>query len=773
MHSSQPLHASTSIVTVPRALISCSGAHAGTASLPRRRRVVGSTRSNPARSAASFAAMCCVRYDGIDCAHPLDGRVEADQARDRRVRADHHHRRAQLVAELGRDLGGRHPNDLVRGRRASVSKVASFTSTSPPARTLRSIGAQYCRASRSPTRCATPAAETATDRRRRRRSRRCSCRASHRRRRRRAARGDPRRSRPRASTCAASCTPWPPIPVSSTSRSMPQPHPLQRELDQVLDVGLRRAPPRHERVVHGARSPGGRSRPHRAADRRPPPPPRRAAARPRARADRASSSGNRSPSRAPLIANGRVFSAASALRACSSTPSIQRRTRGAPGSTAASRCSRYDTSRRCPSSSRRGAARPCRRSGGRRPGSTGRPRARCRRRGGRSSRCGASPRSRRRPAAAPRRRTPPSGRRASGTPPARPPPRGEQRSAHPERYSSRRRRASPRARELRSAARGLAAAHAPRRARPALRGRRVVDGRDPRPDPGEGARGATRPPAHGAVAVPPVPRHVRRRRRPRPPGRRRPAGARCRAGRPRRVPAAELARGRGHVLGGRHARRGPGPDRPLLRPEGGRLHPPPVGRADPRHRGLVRPPRLPRQPRDAAPGPARPRARGRRRRTPRPASPTSRSTPSPRATGSTCRRRSTRRRPRSSPTRRARPPTRRASCTRTARSASRSASSARCRPTDRRPTLVGAPVGHGIGMLAALLLPVWRNDPIHLIDVWDPGVVLAGDARRRAPQRDRRHLLPHEPARPPRLHRRAPRAHVAHRARRLRRSRRR
>jgi acyl-CoA synthetase (AMP-forming)/AMP-acid ligase II len=40
------------------------------------------------------------------------------------------------------------------------------------------------------------------------------------------------------------------------------------------------------------------------------------------------------------------------------------------------------------------------------------------------------------------------------------------------------------------------------------------------------------------------------------------------------------------------------------------------------------------------------------------------------------------------------------------------------------PALVGAPVGHGIGMLAALLLPVWRRDPIHLIDVWDPGVVL-------------------------------------------------
>jgi acyl-CoA synthetase (AMP-forming)/AMP-acid ligase II len=41
------------------------------------------------------------------------------------------------------------------------------------------------------------------------------------------------------------------------------------------------------------------------------------------------------------------------------------------------------------------------------------------------------------------------------------------------------------------------------------------------------------------------------------------------------------------------------------------------------------------------------------------------------------------------------------------------------------PTLVGAPVGHGIGMLAALLLPVYKGVPVHLIDVWDPAAVLA------------------------------------------------
>jgi acyl-CoA synthetase (AMP-forming)/AMP-acid ligase II len=42
-----------------------------------------------------------------------------------------------------------------------------------------------------------------------------------------------------------------------------------------------------------------------------------------------------------------------------------------------------------------------------------------------------------------------------------------------------------------------------------------------------------------------------------------------------------------------------------------------------------------------------------------------------------------------------------------------------------RPALVGAPVGHGIGMLGALLLPVWRRQSIHLIDGWDPARVLA------------------------------------------------
>jgi acyl-CoA synthetase (AMP-forming)/AMP-acid ligase II len=46
-------------------------------------------------------------------------------------------------------------------------------------------------------------------------------------------------------------------------------------------------------------------------------------------------------------------------------------------------------------------------------------------------------------------------------------------------------------------------------------------------------------------------------------------------------------------------------------------------------------------------------------------------------------------------------------------------------PEGAPPTLFGAPVGHGIGMLGALLLPVYRGQAIHLIDVWDPGRVLA------------------------------------------------
>ncbi len=40
------------------------------------------------------------------------------------------------------------------------------------------------------------------------------------------------------------------------------------------------------------------------------------------------------------------------------------------------------------------------------------------------------------------------------------------------------------------------------------------------------------------------------------------------------------------------------------------------------------------------------------------------------------------------------------------------------------PQITGAPVGHFIGMVNALLVPLLRDRPVNLIDVWDPGEVL-------------------------------------------------
>lgn len=45
-------------------------------------------------------------------------------------------------------------------------------------------------------------------------------------------------------------------------------------------------------------------------------------------------------------------------------------------------------------------------------------------------------------------------------------------------------------------------------------------------------------------------------------------------------------------------------------------------------------------------------------------------------------------------------------------------------PPESPPPLVGAPVGHAIGMLGALLIPIDRGNPVNLIDVWNPGRVL-------------------------------------------------
>ncbi len=45
-------------------------------------------------------------------------------------------------------------------------------------------------------------------------------------------------------------------------------------------------------------------------------------------------------------------------------------------------------------------------------------------------------------------------------------------------------------------------------------------------------------------------------------------------------------------------------------------------------------------------------------------------------------------------------------------------------PPGGPPQITGAPVGHFIGMLNAFLVPLLRDRPVNLIDVWDPGEVL-------------------------------------------------
>jgi acyl-CoA synthetase len=45
-------------------------------------------------------------------------------------------------------------------------------------------------------------------------------------------------------------------------------------------------------------------------------------------------------------------------------------------------------------------------------------------------------------------------------------------------------------------------------------------------------------------------------------------------------------------------------------------------------------------------------------------------------------------------------------------------------PDGGPPQITGAPVGHFIGMVNAFLIPLLRERPVHLVDVWDPGEVL-------------------------------------------------
>ena len=46
-------------------------------------------------------------------------------------------------------------------------------------------------------------------------------------------------------------------------------------------------------------------------------------------------------------------------------------------------------------------------------------------------------------------------------------------------------------------------------------------------------------------------------------------------------------------------------------------------------------------------------------------------------------------------------------------------------PRGARPSLVGAPVSHAMGMLGALLMPLAWEEPVHMTDVWDPAAVLS------------------------------------------------
>ena len=75
-----------------------------------------------------------------------------------------------------------------------------------------------------------------------------------------------------------------------------------------------------------------------------------------------------------------------------------------------------------------------------------------------------------------------------------------------------------------------------------------------------------------------------------------------------------------------------------------------------------------------------------------------------------------------------------------------------------RPGLtVGAPLGHAGGMYSSLLTPLPTGLPIHLIDKWDPGAVLAAMLEDGLSSGGGVHVLPDVTPRPPRLHPGAPR----------------
>ena len=288
--------------------------------------------------------------------------------------------------------------------------------------------------------------------------------------------------------------------------------------------------------------------------------------------------------------------------------------------------------------------------------------------------------------------------------------------------------------------------------------------------------GRRRPRGHGRCRVqralegPAVAGHVRRRR----PGGalvgRVASGPGRRAGRRRRVPAART--------GSRPASRSGRPPTsvpsscPIVHFYGAKeveLHPPHDRARRRRHRRSLRSRRLPGRSTSRCSPTARLRCGSwparRRRRPAGTARPRSRA--ARQLIRSPPRRRSIPTRRRSSGSRRARPATPRAWCTRTARSASRPASSTTCSPRAGRRRSPARRSATSSGCSTRSWCPLLRERPVNLIDVWDPGEVLRHDARRGPRRRRRRHVLPHEPARPPRLHRRAPGPDAVRRARRL------
>ena len=88
------------------------------------------------------------------------------------------------------------------------------------------------------------------------------------------------------------------------------------------------------------------------------------------------------------------------------------------------------------------------------------------------------------------------------------------------------------------------------------------------------------------------------------------------------------------------------------------------------------------------------------------------------------------------------------------------------------PVITGAPVGHFIGMLNAFLMPLVKERPGQPPRRVGPGDGPPADARGGSLPRWRSHVLPHQRAGPSRLHARAPHPHALLRPRRLHRPRR-